>query len=138
MIAWLALLFSFMAPGAGHLLTGHSTQAVVLGVLFCLGKNVFLPLSLRLFRVHRLETMLRFFYACNWCYIGLIFYAALSAFWLGLRNQELHWVAAFLFALAVVSVYKNTKNKFIFSALCGNNHAWDTLCQMHKTPTRKN
>ena len=68
MSALFALIFSLMAPGAGHILTGNYGQGIVLGSLFALGKNAFLPLSLRLFGVYTYKRTLHFFM----CGIGFI------------------------------------------------------------------
>lgn len=137
MIALLAVLFSLIAPGAGHALTGDWMQAAVLGGVFALGKTALLPLSLRVFRVRTLKRTLQFFYVCNWCYIALIFYAVIGAFWRGLNVQEIYFLRACLFAVAVILVQKNTKNKFIFTALCAREGVWELLYKMHHSPTRK-
>lgn len=137
MIALLAVLFSLIAPGAGHALTGDWTQAVVLGGVFALGKTTLLPLSLRMFRVRTVKRTLQVFYVCNWCYIALIFYALTSAFWGGLKAQEIYFLHACLFAVAIVLVQKNTKNKFIFASLCGREGVYELLQKMHNSPTEK-
>lgn len=137
MIALLAVLFSLIAPGAGHALTGDWTQAVVLGGMFALGKTALLPFSLRVFRVQTLKRTLQFFYVCNWCYIALIFYAVISALWCGLKAQEIYFLHACLFAVAIILVQKNTKNKFIFASLCGREGVWELLQKMRNSPTRK-
>jgi len=137
MIAVLAVLFSLIAPGAGHALTGAWAQAVVIGALFALGKNALLPLSLRLFRVNTLPRALQFFYVCNWLQIVLIFYASISAFWLGLHAREMYFLRACLCAAAIILVQKNTKNKFIFTALCGREGVWELMQKMRQSPTEK-
>lgn len=136
-IAALALLFSLIAPGSGHALTGDWTQAIIIGALFALGKNALLPLCLRLFKVQTLRSTLLFFYACNCLQIVLIFYACISAFWYGLQAHEMYFLRACLVAVAIILVQKNTKNKFIFTALCGREGMWELMQKMRKSPTRK-
>ncbi len=136
MTAVVAVLFSLIAPGAGHALTGHWVQACVLGGVFSLGKNALLPLSLRLFRVQSLTRTLQFLYVCNWVYIGLIFYAIISAFWCGLHAQKIYFLQACFFAIAIMLVQKNTQHKFIFTALCGREGMWELMQRMRKSPTR--
>ena len=133
----LALFFTLIAPGSGHVLTGNYTQAVVIGVLFALGKSAFLPLALRAFRVQTLKRTLQFFYVCNWCYIVLIFYALLSAFFCALKTQKLFLWQAILVALMLILMQKNTQNKNIFSALCGRAGVWEIMQGMYKFPTEK-
>lgn len=137
MTALLAVVFSLIAPGAGHALTGNWGQACVIGGLFALGKNALLPLSLRMFRVQQLKRTLQFFYVCNWLYIGLIFYAIISAFWCGLHAQKMHLLTAVLFAFAIILVQKNTQHKIIFTALCGREGIWELLQRMRKSSTEK-
>lgn len=137
MIAALSLLFSLIAPGAGHALTGDWAQAIIIGGLFALGKNALLPFSLRVFRVDTLARALKFFYVCNWFQIGLIFYACMSAFWGGLHAREMYFLRACLVAVAIILVQKNTKNKFIFTALCGREGMWELMRKMRKSPTEK-
>ena len=137
MIALLAVLFSLIAPGAGHALTGDWTQSVVLGGVFALGKTTLLPLSLRMFRVRTVRRTLQFVYVCNWCYIALIFYAVVSAFGCGLKAQEIYFLHACLFAVAIILVQKNTRNKFIFASLCGREGVYELLQKMHNSPTEK-
>ena len=76
MILLLALLFSLVAPGAGHILTGNYLQGIIIGIVFALGKSTFLPLALRVFKVTTLKQTLQFFYVCNVVYMLLIFYAS--------------------------------------------------------------
>ena len=137
MIALLAVLFSLIAPGVGHALTGDWAQAVLLGGVFALGKTALLPLSLRVLRVQTLKRTLQIFYVCNWCYIALIFYALISAFWRGLNAHEIYFLRACLFAVAIILVQRNTKNKFIFTALCGREGVWGLMQKMHNSPTGK-
>ncbi len=137
MTAVAALLASLIAPGVGHALTGNYVQAAVLGGLFALGKNALLPLSLRVFRVESLRNTLKFFYACNWCYIALIFYAAISAFWQGLHANAWHVWSALLYAVAIISVYKKTKSKIIFTFLCGRSGVYEWLQKMHQSATER-
>ena len=137
MTALVALLFSLIAPGAGHALTGHWGQAILIGGIFALGKNALLPLSFRLGRVRTLKRALRFLYVCNWCYIALIFYAVISAFWYGFYTQEMYILRACLFAAVVILVQKNTKSKFIFTALCGRAGMWELVQKIYKSPTEE-
>ena len=44
MIPAAALLLSLIAPGAGHVFTGHYFEGGVIGLLFALGKSTMLPL----------------------------------------------------------------------------------------------
>ena len=137
MTAVLAVLFSLIAPGAGHALTGDWIQAVVLGGVFALGKNALLPFGLRVFRVDTLARVLKIFYVCNWCYVVLIFYAIASAFWCGLHASQMQIGKAILFAGMVILVQKNTQNKFIFTALCGRDGVWELMQKMRKSTTEK-
>ncbi len=137
MRAIIALFASLVAPGAGQALTGDWIQAVIIGGLFALGRNALLPLSLRIFRVVSMRSTLKFFYVCNGCYIALIFYAALSAFWQGLHTLEMHGWSALLCAMAIISVYKTTKNKILFTLLCGRSGVYELWQQMHPSPTEK-
>lgn len=137
MTAVAAVLFSLIAPGAGHALTGNYVQACVLGGFFALGKSVLMPLSLRLFRVQSVRRTLQFFYAWNWLYIALIFYAIISAFWCGIDASKMSLLHAVIFAFAIILLQKNTKNKFIFTAFCGRKGVWELMQQMRKSPTVK-
>lgn len=136
--AALALVMSLIAPGAGHILTGHVWQGVLLGGLFALGKNALLPLVLRVCGVQTLKQTLYIFYAFNWGYVGLILYAVISAFWYGLQAQEIWFLRAVLSAVAVILVYKNTKSKIIFTALCGRSGVFELMQKMRKSPMEKN
>jgi len=137
MTALLALLFSLIAPGAGHALTGNYVQAVLIGGLFALGKNALLPLSLRVLKITDLKRTLQFFYVCNWCYILLIFYAVVSAFWCGLQTHEMQFWRAVLCACAIILVQKNTRKKIIFTALCGREGIWELGHKTSSFPTEK-
>lgn len=137
MTAAVAVLFSLIAPGAGHALTGNYVQACVLGGLFALGKTALLPLSLRFFHVQNAKRTLQVFYVWNWLYIVLIFYAIISAFWCGLYAEKMNLFSAVVFAFAIILLQKNTKNKFIFTALCGREGVWELMQQMRKSPTEK-
>ena len=133
----LAMVFSLIAPGAGHILTGDYEKGLLLGCLFALGKSTLLPLALRLWRVDTLQRTLRFFYVCNVCYMLLIFYAILSAVWRGYYTQQMHFWNAAVFAFCVTLVYKRTQNKFIFTALCGRSGIYELMMKIHQTPTGK-
>ena len=137
MTAALALLFSLISPGSGHILTGNYAQGIVIGVLFALGRNALLPLGLRFFRVQTLRRTLQAFYICNWCYIVLVFYTVASAFWCALKAEEQFLWQAVLFAFMMILVQKNTQRKIIFSALCGRAGMWEILQKMSKSPTEK-
>ena len=137
MTAVVAVLFTLIAPGAGHALTGNYVQACMVGGLFALGKNALLPLSLRLFGVQSKKCALQFFYVWNWLYIALIFYAIISACWCGIYAQKINVWYAIIFAFAIILLQKNTQNKFIFTALCGREGVWEFMQQMHKFPTEK-
>ncbi len=138
MTACLALVFSLMAPGAGHALTGNWGQALLLGGIFALGKNALLPLALRLLNVRSLRHTLQAFYVCNWVYIGLILYACASAFWGGLQASNLYFLRAVFFVISVRLVQKNTKSKIIFTALCGREGIYELEQQLRPSPTVKN
>lgn len=137
MIMALAMIFSLIAPGAGHVLTGDYEKGIVLGCLFALGKSALLPLALRLWRVTTLQQTLRFFYVCNVCYMLLIFYAIASAVWRGSYVQHMHLEYAVLFAFSVTLMYKRTQNKFIFTALCGREGIYELMMKINQTPTGK-
>ena len=137
MTAIAALLFTLIAPGSGHALTGNYAQAIVIGLLFALGKNALLPIGLRIFRVTTLKRTLLAFYICNCCYITLIFYALISAFLGALNAHKMFVWQAVLFALMIILIQKNTKSKIIFSALCGRTGVWEIMEKMRKSPTEK-
>lgn len=137
MTACVSLILSLVCPGAGQIYAGDYAIGVVIGVLFALGKSTLLPLALRIFKVNDLPRALRFFYACNWGYIALILGASAGAFWRGFYVRDTHFLSAFLFAISVIATYKNTFNKFIFTALCGRKGVWDVLVKMRKSSTEK-
>ncbi|MBR4592445.1 MAG: hypothetical protein IKO35_04470 [Elusimicrobiaceae bacterium] len=132
-----ALIFSLIAPGAGHILTGHFAQGILLGGLFALGKSALLPLALRLFKVKELKRVLHFFYVCNCGYILLIFYAVISAVWYGFYATQMYVLQAIVCAICVGLIYKRTQNKFIFTALCGRSGIYELMQKMHKSQTVK-
>ncbi len=137
MSAFLALLFSLIAPGAGHLLEGFYTEGIVLGVLFAFGKSVLLPLVLRVGKVSTLKRTLQILYGFNCGYMVLICYAALSSFVRGFFVQQIHFWPALLGAVAVTLAYKNTLNAFVFTALCGRSGVYGLVRNSAKTPTEK-
>ncbi|MBO4675398.1 MAG: hypothetical protein J5601_04865 [Elusimicrobiaceae bacterium] len=137
MIFFLAILFSLIAPGAGHILAGDYQQGIMLGGLFALGKSALLPLALRVWGVKTWERVFRFFYACNVCYMLLIFYAVFSAAWNGWYAQQMHFWHAVIFAFCVTLVHKRTLNKFIFTALCGRSEIYERMMLIAKTTTEK-
>lgn len=133
----LSFLFSLVCPGAGQIYAGDFTAGIIVGILFALGKSALLPLSIRLFKVNDVLRALKFFYVCNWGYIILICGAAVGALWRGFYAGGTYFWQALLFALAVRLAYKNTFNKFIFTALCGRAGVWELLAKTQKTPTEK-
>ncbi len=137
MTAFISLLFSLVCPGAGQIYAGDYGAGVIIGALFALGKSALLPLSFRVFKVNDLPRALRFFYACNWCYIVLICGASLGAFWRGWNTKDTHFLYAFLFAVAIIAAYKNAFNKFIFTALCGRAGVWEAFVKTRKSTTEK-
>lgn len=137
MTAFVAFLFSLVAPGAGHILVGAYAEGFLLGGLFALGKSALLPLMLRAFQITDLKRTLQFFYVCNCCYIALILYAAASSVWRGFYAQQTHFLYALAFAICVTAVYKNTLNAFIFTALCGRSGVYTLLREKQKSPTEK-
>lgn len=137
MTAFMSLIFSLVYPGAGQIYAGDYVAGIAIGLLFMLGKSALLPLALRAGKVDDLPRALRFFYVCNWGYIVLILGAAACAFWRGFYARETHFLYAFLFALAGITAYKNTFNKFIFTALCGREGVWEVLVKMRKSSTEK-
>lgn len=137
MIVLWSVLFSLVAPGAGHVLTGNYVQGCILGGLFALGKSALLPLALRVGKVTTLKRVLQFFYVCNMGYILIISYALISAVWCGFHAQEMHVLQALVFIFATILVYKRTQNKFIFAALCGRSGIYELMLKMHKSQTEK-
>ena len=137
MILCLAVLFSIIAPGAGHILTGNYIQGLVIGICFALGKSALLPLSLRMCKITTLKRTLQFFYACNVTYILLVLYAILSAAWFGLYAQKIYFLRAIVFAFAIILMYKHTQNKFIFTSLCGREGIYELMQKMKKSQTEK-
>lgn len=133
----LSLFFSLICPGAGQIYAGDFAAGVLIGVLFALGKSTLLPLCIRLFKVNDVARALQFFYVCNWFYIVLICGAAIGALWRGFYASGSHFLYAVLFAVAVRVAYKNTFNKFIFTALCGRVGVWEVYAKMRKSPTKK-
>ena len=137
MISFLALLFSLVAPGAGHILIGSYPEGFWLGGLFALGKSALLPLTLRVFKITDLKRTLQIFYACNCFYMALILYAAVSSLWRGFYAEQMHFLYALVFAICVTVVYKNTLNGFIFTALCGRSGVYGLLRVKKESPTEK-
>ena len=137
MSAFLALLFSLVAPGAGHIFIGSYVEGFVLGGLFVVGKSALLPLALRAFKITDLKRTLQFFYACNWVYMVLILYAAASSLWRGFYAEDTHFLFALVFAVCVTLVYKNTLNAFVFTALCGRSGVYGLMRGNKKSPTEK-
>lgn len=133
----LCLIFSLIFPGAGQIYAGDYAAGIIIGLLFALGKSALLPLSFRVFKVNDLPRALRFFYVCNCGYIALICGAAAGALWRGFYAPETHFLYAFLFAVAGIAAYKNTFNKFIFTALCGREGVWEAFAKTRKSPTEK-
>lgn len=137
MTAAISLLFSLVCPGAGQIYAGDYATGIIIGLLFALGKSALLPLSFRVFNVNDLPRALKLFYVCNWFYILLILGAAAGALWRGFYVRETHFLYAFLFACAGIAMYKNTFNKFIFTALCGREGVWEAFAKTRKSPTKK-
>ena len=137
MMKLLAVVFSLIAPGAGHILGGDYTQGIVLGALFAVGRSGILPLALRLLRMQTEREFLRAFYACNWFYIVLIFYALVSVFVQTKSNAPVHILHAIIFAICVSVAYKNTFCKFIFESLCGRSGVWELYLKIKKLPSEK-
>lgn len=137
MSAFLALLFSLVAPGAGHIFIGSYVEGFVLGGLFVVGKSALLPLALRAFKITDLKRTLQFFYVCNWVYMVLILYAAASSLWRGFYAEDTHFLFALVFAVCVTLVYKNTLNAFVFTALCGRSGVYSLMRGNKKSPTEK-
>lgn len=133
----LCLVFSLIFPGAGQIYAGDYAPGVIIGLLFALGKSALLPLSFRAFKVNGLPRALTFFYVCNCGYIALICVAAAGALWRGFYTPDTHFLYAFLFAAAGIAAYKNTFNKFIFTALCGREGVWEAFAKTRKSPTEK-
>ena len=137
MILFLAVLFSLMAPGAGHILTGHYAQGILIGIGFALGKSALLPLSLRIGKITTLKRTLQFFYVCNVAYMLLILYAVLSVAWLGVYAKKIYFLHALIFTFVIILIYKRTQNKFIFTALCGREGIYELMQEMNKSTTEK-
>ena len=137
MNALAALALSLIAPGAGHIFNGFYAEGIVLGTLFAFGKSTLLPLVLRVFGVSNLKRTLQIFYVCNWFYIALISYAALTSFWRGFAALQTHFWYAVLVAVAVSLLYKNTLNAFVVTALCGRTGVYAILRAGRKSPTGK-
>ena len=137
MTSFLALLFSLVAPGAGHIFIGAYAEGFVLGGFFALGKSALLPLVLRMFNITDLKRTLQIFYICNCCYMALILYAAVSSLWRGFYAEQMHFLYALVFAICVTVVYKNTLNAFIFTALCGRSGVYGLLRAKATSPTEK-
>lgn len=137
MTSALALLFSFVAPGAGQILNGDFAQGVLLGALFAFGKSVFLPLMLRILRVTRLKTTLQIFYIFNLGYMLLILYAAAESFVRGFFSTQFYFWPAVLCSVAVTLAQKNTFNAFVFTVLCGRAGVYSILRKGKQTPTEK-
>ena len=133
----LALLVSFIAPGAGQILIGKFALGILIGLLFSLGKSALLPLSLRMLGVKQLQQMLRVVYVCNWGYILLIFTAALLSVFQAQGVQHAHVVATIFFIICVRVIKKQTFNAFIFTALCGRSGMWKILQHISKNTTEK-
>jgi len=133
----LALLVSFMAPGAGQILLGKFAQGIAIGLLFAVGKSALLPLALRVCRVTQLKRTLQMLYVWNWGYILLIFGAAALAVWQAQTAREAHGLAVIFFIICVRIVKKRTLNALIFTALCGREGVWEILQKYSTPPTEK-
>lgn len=133
----LCFLFSLVCPGAGQIYAGDFTAGIIIGALFALGKSALLPVAVRVLNVNEPVRALKLFYACNWFYILLIIGAAVGALWRGFYADGNYFLQAVLFSVCVRLMYKNTFNKFIFTALCGRAGVWELLAKMRKTPTEK-
>ena len=132
-----AILFSLIAPGAGHIFAGDYVQGAVLGALFVLGRSGLLPLALRVLKVQSVKGMLQAFYTCNCFYITLIFYALVSSFLQTKSNAPVHFFYALIFAICVSAAYKKAFSKFIFSAICGRTGAYEFYLKNRKSPSEK-
>ena len=133
----IAVLFSLIAPGAGHIFAGDYTQGVVLGLLFVLGRSGLLPLCLRALKVHTFKGVLQAFYACNCFYITLIFYAIVSSFLQTKSNVPVHFLYAIIFAICISVAYKKAFSKFIFASLCGREGVYEFYLKNKKLPSEK-
>ena len=133
----IAVFFSLIAPGAGHIFAGDYTQGVVLGLLFVLGRSGLLPLALRVLKVKTLKGVLQAFYSCNCFYITLIFYALISSFLQTKSNAPVHFLYAFIFAICISVAYKKAFSKFIFTALCGREDLYELYLKNKKLPSEK-
>lgn len=132
-----ALLFTLMAPGAGHIFAGDYTQGIVLGVLFSVGRSGLLPLMLRALQLQTTRSVLLSFYACNWFYILLILYAAFSAFLQTKSNVPVHFLYAIFSVICISVAYKKTFAKFIFTAICGREGVYEFYLKNKKLSTGK-
>jgi len=137
MIRLIALLFSLMAPGAGHIFIGHYVQGVLLGLLFVLGRSGLLPLALRVFKVRTEKNLLYAFYLSNWFYIVLILYAAISAFLQTKPNNQIHFLYALVSVICISIAYKKTFSRFIFTALCGRRDVYEFYLKNKRISTEK-
>ena len=137
MIPLLALFFSLVAPGAGHVFVGKFTQGIVIGIFFALWKSALLPLGIRVFRLSMLQPLLKFLYVCNLLYIMLVCYAVFSAFWYGLKGGTTHFWYAVVFSVCVMVTYKKTFNRVIFTLLCGRTGVYEILCNLKNISTEK-
>lgn len=137
MNAFCALLFNLLAPGAGQIFLGDFAWGIGIGLFFALGKSVLLPLGLRTCKVKTQRSVLKIFYAVNWCYILLIMGAAAIGFYRGFFVQETHFLYALISVFVIISLYKNTFNNFIFSMLYGRTGVYGWLRVGRKSPTEK-
>jgi len=135
MIKLVAVFFTLIAPGAGHVLSGHYTQGAVIGLLFAVGRSGLLPLVLRALNVQTERGLLQTFYAFNWFYIVLIWYAIIDSFLQTKSNAPLHFLQAIFCAACILVAYKNTFCKFIFEALSARRGAYELYLKIKKLPS---
>ena len=137
MLKLCAVVFTLIAPGAGDILAGNDAHGLTVGLLFVLGRSGILPLMLRALRVRTQRRALQCFYACNWLYIVLIFYALVHSFLQTKNNASAHFFHAFVAAICISFAYKKTFCNTIFTALCGRSGLYEFYLKNRKSPTEK-
>ena len=137
MLKLCAVIFTLIAPGSGDILTGNYTHGLTVGLLFVLGRSGILQLMLRALRVRTQRGALQCFYACNWFYIVLIFYALVHAFLQTKNNATAYFLYAVVAAICISFAYKKTFCNSIFTALCGRSGLYEFYLKNKKSPTEK-
>lgn len=131
----IALLLGLCAPGAAQIFNGEFTKGIVFGVLFALGRSVFLPLCLRIFSIRSERAVLLTFLWANRLFVGVILYALVDGVYQAFFVSQTYGWSAVLSAVMIVAVSKNTFKNFLFTALCGRAGLFEILVPKRISPS---